>query len=612
MFLETQARDHLQGTPCETCAHCVMPKGPRSSTQTRPTSAGAWEPRQKEEEQATRTSGPTFRQSFPLFEAHCGLRSSRNAFLICGSMRGVPCEDRTCKITQTDCLRCAGEMEPCLLNTRAYTQASSVRIALGERRLLRARQERSSELFSNAFEETIEFELINGDDEVAIVDDERLEGGLTQTVLLFGGPGSGKTYLFKKILRQYLAQSVKGLAPGGLLLDPKGVLVGWTTEELAELGREPPIVLGPGSETPTNILDVGQLLTGRQLGHLVADVIISSYRSIGEGWDSFIYEALEGAVQLLQHMNDVVTLSTLVESLTVLAPTEGLDGKPTLVPRILLQLTDYLRSDGQRRTPEFDRVARSFNQFISTLEAPQTRYIAQLIRNALGPVQDDNWRGLSETDKLKGLQCPYESAFQDGRVILVSIGEGEPLVRSVVSTIVKALFQIVTSSRLSHSPASPAWSERSVFLACDEYAQVLTERGADGLSDSMFFSRSREFKCFNLLALQSVHMGLARVGSNDASWNSIVGNANTRIFMSVNDADTAALAAGMAGRRQVLSPAESWSQADGGRTYSLGGARAERSAVPEVVLLQVLSQGDGVAIGRLDGRVPETSYIHVS
>ena len=105
-------------------------------------------------------------------------------------------------------------------------------------------------------------------------------------------------------------------------------------------------------------------------------------------------------------------------------------------------------------------------------------------------------------------------------------------------------------------------------------------------------------------------MGLSRV-KNVHLWNAIVANANVRIFMSVNDAETATLGAVSAGKSTILSPVSSWTDADSGRSFSQGSSMVERSAIPEIVLLQGLERGYGVAVGRLDGRRPQVAYFHV-
>src|SRR5262249_12890936 len=139
------------------------------------------------------------------------------------------------------------------------------------------------------------------------------------------------------------------------------------------------------------------------------------------------------------------------------------------------------------------------------------------------------------------LGAVMESPFTEGRIVLVSIGEGDPTVRRVVSTIAKALFQVVAGSRLTRAgqpdepddalknPSALVWRFGQLLLGCDEYGGFLTERNAVGLSNSIFFSRSRQYLCLNLLALQSVHMGMSRV-PNPHLWGAIVGNANVRIF----------------------------------------------------------------------------------
>ena len=424
-----------------------------------------------------------------------------------------------------------------------------IRLELGVPLRLQARQVRADRVSTLGYEEFLDYRLVpDGATPVAIVDDETLNGGLCQTMLVFGGPGSGKTYMMMGLLEQYFALVVNGLRPGGLILDPKGVLYPELTQTLRRVGRaDDLLVIGPSDvATPTNLLDIGEVISRRQLGHLLADIVVSEFAHVGD-WDSFIYEMLEPAVEILGVIDGEITLAALVENITTVTHTVGSDGRPTLRPLFVEKAEAFLaaggpRAEAARRSQDFREAIRRIDLLVETSESRQIRYVVQLVRIALGAAASPAWRSLSAGVAAGGTRGLLESPFSRGAIVLVTVGEGDPLVRRCVSTIAKALFQITAASRYDRNRRGRGWQERSVCLACDEFAQVLTEREADGLSDSDFFSRSRQYRCFNLLALQSVHMGLSRV-RNSSLWNAVVGNANVRVFMSVNDAETAELAA---------------------------------------------------------------------
>jgi hypothetical protein len=541
---------------------------------------------------------------------------------------GSTCDYRVCAETLEGCEKCIAGSGTCRRLVKVAAQGG-IRIVLGDAESLQVYQERVPLSRSSGSEEEIRFRLrpVEGKT-VAIEDDDELDGGLCQTTLIFGGPGSGKTYLFLRLLRQYFAIQPASLPTGGLILDPKGVLLDEMDEVLA--GRGKPVVIGPAKTAadrpaadgpaenqqdpdehrPTNInlLNVGDAMDDRQFGHLLADIVISAFSGIGEGWDSFVYVMLETAVPLLRAMDGDVTLRSLVRGIVANpTPIETMGHKLTLKPQFVVQAEQYkaqLEAAQAKVDAEFLEAFQRASLLIQTSESPQIRYVMQLVETALGASVGANWQSLSCMHE----DGPFERIIRDGAVVIVSIGEGDPVVRRCVSTISKALFQIVVSNRLNDADASA--KKRAVVLACDEYAQVITERDADGLSDSSFFSRSRQYRCLNLLALQSVHMGLSRV-KNEHLWNAIVANANVRIFMSVNDAETASLGSSSAGKSTILSPVSSWTDSESGRNYSQGSSLIERSAIPEIVLLSGLERGHGVAVGRLNGRKPDVAYFKV-
>ncbi len=558
----------------------------------------------------------------PTFAAYCAERSSQQAqeYLLCESVAGTVCDVRRCADAVADCERCRDGTGTCArAQASAVTEspAREIRLEIGSPLRLETRQLRSDRISTAGYEERVDYVLVpDGTTPVAITDDDELNGGLCQTVLVFGGPGSGKTHMMMSLLEQYFGAVVQGLLPGGLILDPKGVLRDDIEALLRRIGRADDLmVLGPSDiATPTNLLDVGDVISRRQLGHLLADIVVSAFSDVGD-WDSFLYEVLETAVEILYVLDGEITLKSLVDGVTTVTRTAGADGRPTLRPQFVERAEAFLaargpHADAALRDEDFCEAVRRIDLLIETSESRQIRYVIQLIRIALGAAAGRSWSALSAGKSGGGSAGLLERPFSQGAIVLVSIGEGDPLVRRCVSTIAKALFEIIAASRFTRDREGRGWRERSVCLTCDEFAQVLTEREADGLSDSDFFSRSRQYRCFNLLALQSVHMGLSRV-KNASLWSAVVGNANVRIFMSVNDAETAELGAATAGRRPILAPVESWSDSQSGRTYSQGSSLFERSNVPEIVLLQGLARGEGVAVGRLDGRHPEVRFFRV-
>lgn len=610
--------------PCEGCHHAVRPSPTRNAGLSFVAENRLFRTMRDEERQLAGKKLVVALGRPPAFEPYCGVRSipKSGQYLFCGSAAGLGCDSRRCSLAGIQCKQCAsgtGICENRAIRVPGGPSVGTLSVELGTAVILETSQQRLGELFEGGYEQQIDYTLadVKPEKRIAIEDDASLNGGLAQTVLVFGGPGSGKTYLFMRMLRQYLSLTMDGLQPGALILDPKGVLYEELYKMLDELGRSGDlVVLGPSDiAAATNILDVGGLIAPQQLGHLVADIVMSSFASIGDSWEPFLYDVLETAVIILTHLDGHVTLKSLVDGITTLTSMRAdADGKPRYIPEYYRRAMIHKdEGSGALLAPDdggFDEAFKRIKMLVDGPESPrQIGYIVQLVRNGLGAAAGPAWKAMS-TPRAAGTAGVLESPFSEGKIVLVSIGEGDPVVRRCVSTTAKAVFQIIAGSRSSAGRTSKAWRTRGVTLACDEFAQIITERDADGLSDSSFFSRSRQYKCFNLLALQSVHMGMARV-KNASLWNAVVGNANVRIFMSVNDAETAALASAISGRRTVLSPVESFSDASSGRSFSQGTSMVERSNVPEIVPLQGFQRGYGVAIGRLDGRTPSVSYFRV-
>ena len=133
-----------------------------------------------------------------------------------------------------------------------------------------------------------------------------------------------------------------------------------------------------------------------------------------------------------------------------------------------------------------------------------------------------------------------------------------------LSTLVKSIFQQAVLANLSRVAKANAGETNIPFfiLACDEYAQAITEGETGLVSDSRFFSLSREAGCLSLLALQSVATGRSRFpAAMRDRWEGILGNVTAKFFMRLNDIETAELGSSLAGKQhsfvQVLSQQQS-------------------------------------------------------
>ena len=120
--------------------------------------------------------------------------------------------------------------------------------------------------------------------------------------MIFGGPGAGKTYYFRYLLKTLLGHPDR---PGCLMLDPKGVLTGWLRGVLDGLGRELTVlkeddltVLEVGArQQPFNVL--GADLQPAELGRLLSEVVLAGAEGVTEDWGVLITDLLASSAVLV-------------------------------------------------------------------------------------------------------------------------------------------------------------------------------------------------------------------------------------------------------------------------------------------------------------------------
>lgn len=414
--------------------------------------------------------------------------------------------------------------------------------------------------------------------------------GWYQSYLLFGGPGAGKTYLYMNMLSQMLAPP--GVPPpGALILDPKGALQKKITGLAVACGREDDLVIlsrdgaqTSGYRTAAVNLFGCTALAPRDLGRVVAEVVLAEAGELAGGWQVFVSDLLESATVIIHHDNAKrVTPYDLARDLL----TTTAEGEPPIAARVRRMLSNP-HPDVQ------DAVQRLQSYYGRHTEQKTRQFVRQVIEQTIGELKSERWKFLSDPEGGN----VYEDIVTSGRVMLVSIGQASPAFQRSLCSLVKALFQRTVLAREAPDDSEKRFS----ILACDEYAQVATEGTSGLVSDSAFFSLSREYHCFSLLALQSAATGRSRFpGHLRDRWDAILGNISAKVFMRLNDVETAQMASEHLGERQVMLPIDSTTSGASqyGVTHTL--ATTQRRAVPHWVLTQKLTTGQGLVIGTLDG-----------
>jgi hypothetical protein len=417
--------------------------------------------------------------------------------------------------------------------------------------------------------------------------------GFHQSYLIFGGPGAGKTHLFKYLLEQVLAS---GSRPGALILDPKGLLIDELREIVGRSRREKDLIAIDGgnlAEAPRVNVLAYTALEPRDLGRLVAEVVLSEAGDLPEGWQVHVSDLIESATVLIAAGDSAaaepgaVTPAVLARDLL----TKNVDGTVPIAARTIALQDDT-------REPVVEAVRRLTEYFGPHTEPNQRRFVRQIIQRSLSELKDSKWACLSEPGAAPNL---YEQIINDGKIVVLSVGQGSPAFQRTLCTLMKALFQ---QAVLTHGAAAIRSNRdpKPTLLACDEYAQVATESASGLVSDSRFFSLAREFCCMSLLALQSVATGKSRFpGHLQDRWDAILGNIGAKVFMRLNDMETAQLASDLVGSRECEVPLRSYSSGLTDKTMTANSSLAQRVLLPPWLLTQKIVQGQGVAIGTLDG-----------
>jgi hypothetical protein len=443
----------------------------------------------------------------------------------------------------------------------------------------------------------VEYDLFESESRPSITGD-----GLAQTYLIFGGPGAGKTFYFKYLLSSLLAHPDR---PGCLLLDPKGVLTPWLSEVLAKLGRaEDLTVLAAGaSENAFNVL--GRDLPPIEMGRLLSEVVLAGAAGIDEGWAVLISDLLEAAAVVISAEEGQLTAQKLLKDILYRARFTYQDGRELMEYPIVLRA----RRVGRRAKDVDVRIACDrIAEFFASTEDRQRRFVRQIIERSLGELMSPDWAYLSSTD---GDESVYSGIVRDGRVVTVAVGQSSPAFQRSMSTLVKSLFQQAVLADLSHrEPGAP---KPFFILACDEYAQAITEGETGLVSDSRFFSLSREAGCMSLLALQSVATGRSRFPATmHDRWDGILGNVTVKLFMRVNDVETAEMGSALAGSMHSFIPVLSQQRSAQGLSATEAVTMLEHRRVPPWYLTNRMRQGEALIHGTLDGRsMPSSMFVKV-
>ena len=372
-------------------------------------------------------------------------------------------------------------------------------------------------------------------------------------------------------------------------------------------------VLGAGAQQqPFNALGGGDLAP-IETGRLLTEVVLAG-STVGEGWGVLVSDLLEAAAVVLA-AHGRLTLAELLDSILYPTPSRkrngewevDADGKVVHEYGILRRLA-WVERQGD---PEARIAALRVKDFFRNTKDEQRRYVRQVIERSLGDLRSPAWRYLSGSEP----GSIYSDVIHGSRVVSVAVGQTSPAFQRSMSTLVKAIFQQAVLADLTTRIATdgPGAEPAKPFfiLACDEYAQAITEGESGLVSDSRFFSLSREAGCMSLLALQSVATGRSRFPSTMRDrWEGIMGNVTVKMFMRVNDVETAELGSVLAGSQHSAVSVLSQQLSAQGPSTTQSVTMLEHRLVPPWFLTNRLERGYALVHGTLDGvSVPTSLFV---
>jgi hypothetical protein len=442
--------------------------------------------------------------------------------------------------------------------------------------------------------------------------------GLVTSYGIFGAPGSGKTYLLTYLLNQllHLNSDQSDSKYGALILDPKATLIDDVLKIVSEIGRDEDLIilntdwLIDRPDQWVNVINTD--LDPYELGRYLVLAAQGGGAGTSDPYWVLAWGNIFGAaLYLLSTGNDVVTIQMLLDQVLSFEDSEKTERKIQHYARQkraeLETLDSNERRDIENAIIQIDNFFSQKNDSISTIEA--------LIFNAYSQFQRSRYDCYSrrQSKALAKRQLNfYDKIIEEGKIILVSLSPGEPIVAKTLCTLVKCLFQRSVLSRESRWRAKKLMNfQRPLLLACDEYSQVATEVPGQPIGDGDFFSLARQNGCMGLIATQSVNV--LQATSLKENWRSIFSTFSAKIFMRSVDNETSEEATKLAGETDWYITSQGTSQSKDGLSFSTQKDLRERKTLPSYILTQVFQRGDAVVIGSLDGAKTQSfvRFMHV-
>jgi TraM recognition site of TraD and TraG len=445
-----------------------------------------------------------------------------------------------------------------------------------------------------------------------------IEGdGLCSAYGIFGGPGSGKTFLMMHLLGQLLSLNAgdPDRKYGMLILDPKAVLIDDVRKKVAAAGREQDLIVVNIDELTRAGATVNPLsaaLDPRDLGKVISLAAQAAGVATSDPYWLLAQEnLLSAALHVLSLGNDQVTLRMLIDSLLVVEP-----GPPP--ERRILRIARTRKTRLDRLTPGQRQDAAAAIGQVEGFFAQQSDSVAtiqQILTTGFGIFQQSRYACLSPRESRARVQRRlnlYDAIMEQGKIVLVSLSPSELAMAKTLCTTMKCLFQRSVLSRSARVQAGGLGNYlRPLLLWCDEYGQIASEVPGQPMGDGDFFALCRQQGCMGLLATQSVNV--LEHSSLKEAWKSVFSNFSAKVFMRCNDNETTEEASKLAGEYDAYVTSQGTSRGKDGMSSSQTKDLRERKNLPTEVLTEVLQRGDAAVVGSLTGSVGRSNlrFLHV-
>ena len=351
------------------------------------------------------------------------------------------------------------------------------------------------------------------------------EKSLYQNILITGTIGSGKTsaamYPFTKQLLEYKSNNTKEKL-GMLILDVKGNYH-LQVKKYAYLceRQEDLIILDLSGNIKYNPLDKPNLKASVLANRLKTILLLFSPNSTENFWLDKVEQILEESIKLCRlYNNNYVTFEELnnlvllpnyyeekIKNLRSLFITNRFSKEDSynLLSALNFFEKEYSILDDRTKSILKSEVTRITNLFLSDYQ----------VKKVFCPNRNEiNFLGFKEV-------------LENGKIVVLNLNIAEyKNLSKVIAAYLKLDFQTEVLNRLSNT--SNLNNQRSICFISDEYHEYVT------LSDSSFFSQSREAKCINIVATQS-YTSLLNTLNNSSSVKVIVQNLVNKLWFRTDD-----------------------------------------------------------------------------